>query len=186
MAKTAAKTRSGIQGSPEARKRATAVLEVLGGLVTPTEAAGALGIGVPRYYMLETQALEGLVKACEPRGRGPGRSQAKVIRAQADQIQRLEREVRRLQALVRVSHRALGVAALAAPAPASAGRTKGSKKTKTGRARRKPVARALGMSKLLKEKSHEPAGEGMATGGGGGGVAGGEAPLAGDPADDRR
>lgn len=181
MAKKRAKTRSAIHGSSEALKRATAVLEVLGGLVTPTEAAGALGIGVPRYYMLETQALDGLVKACEPRGRGPGQSQAKVIREQAEQIQRLENEVRRLQALVRISNRALGVAGLQAPA----GRTKGSKKTKTGRARRRPVTRALGMSKLLKEKAHEPAEQGMASGGGGAGVAASAASPGGDPAHDR-
>jgi hypothetical protein len=186
MAKKQAKTRMGINGTPEALKRATAVLEVLGGLYTPTEAAGALGIGVPRYYMLETQALDGLVKACEPRGRGPGRSETKVIREQAGQIQRLESEVRRLQALVRVSNRALGVAALKTPASSTSGRTRGSKRTKTGRARRKPVTRALGMSKLLKEKAHEPAEQGMASDGGSGGVAGGEASLERDPAHDRR
>lgn len=185
MPKKRAKTRSAINGSSEALKRATAVLEVLGGLVTPTEAAGALGIGVPRYYMLETQALDGLVKACEPRGRGPGQSQAKVIREQTEQIQRLENEVRRLQALVRISNRALGVAGLQAPASSSAGRTKGSKKTKTGRARRRPVTRALGMSKLLKEKAHEPAEQGMASGGGGAGVAASAASPGGDPAHDR-
>lgn len=186
MAKSRAQGRSRINGSSEALKRATVVLEVLGGLHTPRDAAGALGIGVQRYYILETHALEGLVKACEPRGRGPGQDPGKVIGEQAGQIQRLESEVRRLQALVRVSNRTLGIAGLKVPASqAGSGAKSGRSKTKKGRARRTPVARALGMSKLLKEKGREPAEQEMASGRGRGGVAAGKAPPGGDPAHDR-
>jgi len=54
----------------EARRLATLILEVLAGGRTPTEAAQALEISVPRYYQLEGRALRGLVAACEPRPRG--------------------------------------------------------------------------------------------------------------------
>ena len=43
-------------GTSEANRRAVAVLEVLGGLRTPADAAAALGLAVPRYYQLETRA----------------------------------------------------------------------------------------------------------------------------------
>ena len=192
MANARTKGRSRIGGTSEGLRRATAVLEVLGGLHTPGEASGALGIGVQRYYMLEAHALEGLVKACEPRGRGPGHDPGKVIREQAGQIRRLESEVRRLQALVRVSNRALGIAGLkASAAPAggeSAGGSKGAasrSKGRKGRRPRSPVARALGISKLLKEKCVESAEQGVATGRGRAGVAAGEASPGGDPPHDR-
>lgn len=58
--------------SPELqmRRRAAAVLEVLGGAKSPFEAAEVLGIALPSYYLLEARALEGLVSACEPKRRG--------------------------------------------------------------------------------------------------------------------
>ena len=49
--------------SREAKQLAAAILEVLAGARTPTEAALALNLSVPRYYQLETQALRGLVHA---------------------------------------------------------------------------------------------------------------------------
>src|ERR1700675_2184497 len=59
-------------GTPEfqMRRRAAAVLEVLGGAKRPVEAAENLGIALPSYYLLEARALEGLVSACEPKPRG--------------------------------------------------------------------------------------------------------------------
>ena len=54
-------------GTSEANRLAVAILEVLAGLRTPADAAAALGISVPRYYQLETRALEGMVTALEPR-----------------------------------------------------------------------------------------------------------------------
>jgi len=192
MANARTQGRSRIGGTSEGLRRATAVLEVLGGLHTPGEAAGALGIGVQRYYLLEADALRGLVAACEPRGRGRGQNPSQVLRAQEGQIRRLESEVRRLQALVRVSHRALGLAGLtAAAAPAGGDGARGSQAAaprspgKKGRRRRSPVARALGMSKLLQEKAVESAEQEVATGGGRAGVAAGEASPGGDPAHDR-
>jgi hypothetical protein len=194
--KPRAKGRSRIGGTPEGLKRATAVLDVLGGLHTPGEAARVLGIGVPRYYTLETQALEGLVQACEPRGRGPGVDPNKIVRDQVEQIQRLQSEIRRLQALVRVSHRALGLAGLKGSASSAGGgtaatgsktppsRSKGS--TKKSRKPRAPAARALRISKRLKEKSVESADPGVASGRGRAGVAPSAASSGGDPAHDCR
>jgi hypothetical protein len=46
------------------------ILEVLAGMRTPTEAATVVGLSVPRYYLWEQRALEGLVRACEPRPKG--------------------------------------------------------------------------------------------------------------------
>ena len=61
----------GIGTSTEANRRATAVLEVLGGLRTPSEAAEVLNISVTHYYLLERKALHGLLHGCEPRPKGP-------------------------------------------------------------------------------------------------------------------
>src|SRR5690349_19000906 len=57
----------------QAKRLAAAILEVLAGARTPTEAATALGLSRPRYYQVETRAVRGLVAACEarPRGRAP-------------------------------------------------------------------------------------------------------------------
>ena len=41
---------------------AVVILEVLAGRRTPAEAAALLGVGPPRYYQLETRALQGLVR----------------------------------------------------------------------------------------------------------------------------
>ncbi len=70
----------------EARRRAAVILEVLAGVHTPTSAAQALGIGAQRYYLLEQQALEGLVQACQPRPHG------RTVTSDR-QIARLEREL---------------------------------------------------------------------------------------------
>ncbi len=124
----------------EARRLATLILEVLAGGRTPTEAAQALEISVPRYYQLEGRALRGLVAACEPRPRGRQvdgpRELARLQRVQ----QRLERELTRQQTLVRLTQRTVG---LAPPAPVVA--KKGEK-----RRRRRPVARALQVAAHLR------------------------------------
>ena len=55
--------------SREARRLAAAILEVLAGMRSPTEAAQALSISGPRYYTLEQRALEGLVDVAAERAR---------------------------------------------------------------------------------------------------------------------
>src|SRR5262245_54019059 len=77
--------------SPLARQRAALILEVLAGNRTPLQAAQALGVSLPRYYLLETQALHGLVTACEPAARGPTADARRVhqeLRAECERWQR--------------------------------------------------------------------------------------------------
>jgi len=120
---------------------------VLAGARTPTEAAQALELSVPRYYQLESRALRGLVAACEVRsvGRQPdaGRELAGLRRAK----ERLERELARHQALVRLTQRTIG---LAAPPPAPAA------KKGDGRKRRRAVARALQVAEHLRVETPAP------------------------------
>src|SRR5438874_9922517 len=87
------------------RRVAAAVLEVLAGARTPTEAATALAVSVPRYYQLESQALQGLLAACRPRPKGRVQSPDKELVALRRDQQRLQREVSRQQALLRAAQR---------------------------------------------------------------------------------
>jgi hypothetical protein len=52
-----------LDGSREARRLAAAVLEVLAGVRSPSDAARVLGLSLARYYQLEQRALAGLVTA---------------------------------------------------------------------------------------------------------------------------
>jgi hypothetical protein len=131
----------GRKASPEARKLAAAILEVLGGVRTTTGAAEVLACSLPRYYQLEARAVEGLLAACEPARRGRGRSPRQEEDALRKKCARLEREVGRQQALVRAAHRAVGLP----PTPVAA-------KPKAGKKRpRQPKARALVAAAILNE-----------------------------------
>jgi len=121
--------------SREAKRLAAGILEVLAGVKTPTEAAAGLSVSIVRYYVLETRALAGFVQACEPRAKGPGHDPAREVARLQQQIQRLERDVRRYQALARAAQRAVGLSGLTAP--------KTSANPGPRRRRRKPVVRAL-------------------------------------------
>jgi hypothetical protein len=118
--------------SREAKQRAAAILEVLAGSRTPTEAAQALAVSLPRYYFLEARALQGLLAACESAPRGPAPDERRAQAALRAECERWKRECARQQALVRAAQRTIG---LVAPAPP----------VKAGRKRkpRQPVARAL-------------------------------------------
>jgi hypothetical protein len=133
-------TALGRDRSRPARQLAAAILEVLAGLRTPTQAAQALGLSLPRYYQVESRALQGLLEACEPRpkGRQPQVEQ-EVVTLQRDN-QRLQRELARQQTLTRLTQRSLGLAPPAPPPPAKGG----SKKR-----RRRPTARALHVAARL-------------------------------------
>jgi len=131
------------ESSPEAKRLAAAVLEVLAGTRGPAEAAAALAISLPRYYQLEGRALTGLLAACEPRrgGRGRGGNELMTLRRECE---RLQRECARQQALVRAAQRSVG---LAPPPPPPAPRTtEGGRK----RRRRRPKARALKVVAMLR------------------------------------
>lgn len=98
-----------LKGSAEARRQAAMILEALNGVRTTQEAADAMGIALPRYYLLETRALEGFIEALEPRPRGrPIDAERELVKLR-EEIERLEREMRRYQALYRTAQRSLGV-----------------------------------------------------------------------------
>src|SRR5207249_4225080 len=118
---------------------AAAVLEVLAGERTPTEAAGAIGVSVPRYYQIESRALRGLLDACQPRPRGPGRSIDKELTTMRHESQRLQRELTRQQALLRAAQRMVGLTP-----PAAAPTRKNGKKI-----RKRRTARALSVAVRL-------------------------------------
>jgi len=129
--------------SPEGRRKAAVVLEVLAGERTPGQAASALGIGLPRYYLLEQKALLGLMQACEPAGRqGRRRSPARELEALRGENDRLTREVGRWQALLRSAQRAAGLGGLEKTL-AAPGREGQRQKRKAGAARAILVARRL-------------------------------------------
>lgn len=148
---------SKLVGSPEAKLRACVVLEVLGGLRTPADAAAAIGVTLPRYYQVETRALQGLLAALDVQAkRGPRPSvEGELARTKAER-DRLEREVRRAQALVRATQRAIG---LAPPKPPRDEPGKRKKKRPTVRARR--------LAEALRAESVAAAPTVVATGAGG-------------------
>src|SRR5262245_56120863 len=78
------------QASPQARKLAAVILEVLAGLRGPAEAASAAGVSLPRYYAAELRALAGMLQACEPRPRGRQVSAAGELQAARQECQRLQ------------------------------------------------------------------------------------------------
>ena len=128
--------------SGEAKRLAAAILEVLAGARTPTEAATALGLSVPRYYQVESRALRGFLAACAPQPKGRVRSPQSEVTALRDENQRLQREVLRQQALVRAAQRTVGWT----PAAAAAATKNAGKKT-----RRRRLARALSIATRLQQ-----------------------------------
>src|SRR5262245_59996533 len=132
------------QASPQARRLAAVILEVLAGLRGPTEAAQAAGVSVPRYYAAEARALQGLLKGCEPapRGRLPGDGAA--LQQLRQQCQRLQRQCDRQQSLLRLQQRALGLQVSPAT-PRTAAKNKGGKK------RRQPRQRTLRRIEQLRQ-----------------------------------
>jgi hypothetical protein len=129
--------------SREAQRMATAILEVLAGVRTPTSAASALGINVPRYYVWEQRALAGLVAACEPHSPGSTSPRWRIAMLEKE-VQRLQQQCARQEALARAAQRTLGLAPLSAAKPAAKaakpaeGRPGGRKPRK-----RRPAVRAL-------------------------------------------
>ena len=131
--------------SREARQVAAAILEVLAGARTPTEAATALSVSVPRYYQVETRALQGLLQACEAKPKGRTRSPERQARVLERENERLRRELTRQQSLVRIAQRTIGLSA-----PPAAPAVKSGKKT-----RRRRVARALSVAARLQQHHQE-------------------------------
>lgn len=133
-------------GSREAHRLAAAVLEVLAGERTPSNASAVLGVSVPRYYLLEQRALAGLITGCEPRAKGRRLTEERRITELEKELVRVQHEATRQQTLLRAAQRAVGLLPAKAPAPAS---PSGGKK---GR-RRKPTVRALKFARELQTDS---------------------------------
>jgi hypothetical protein len=125
------------QRSHQAKQRAAAILEVLAGGRTPLQAAQALGVSLGRYYLLEDQALAGLVAACEPQPRGRSGNDAHRLATLERDCARWQRECARQQTLVRAAQRTLGLAPPAAP-------------DKAKKRQRRPVVRALAAASRLR------------------------------------
>jgi uncharacterized protein (DUF2267 family) len=136
----------GQESSREAKRLAAAILEVLAGQRTPTQAAQALSVSLPRYYQLEAGGLRGLLVACEPKPRGRQANLSADVVALRRQNERLQRDLTRQQSLVRLTQRVTG---LTVPAPIPAKEGKKARK-------RKPVVRALTVADRLRQEAEQP------------------------------
>ena len=127
-----------LTGSRDAKRAAAVVLEVLSGVMGPSEGSETLGTSLNRYYELETRALQGLVTALEPRPKGRQRTPDDEIRDLEKKKKKLERELTRAQTLVRAAQRTIGL-----PSKRSRKSTKTRSKPRTRRVHRgrKAVAR---------------------------------------------
>ena len=96
-----------LKGTPEARRVAAMLLQVLSGLKSTQEASDELGIALPRYYVLETRALQAMIDALEPRSRGRRKTGEQERQQLRSEIERLQRELLRNQAVHRTTLRAL-------------------------------------------------------------------------------
>jgi hypothetical protein len=147
-------------GTSPARRQAAAILEVLAGVLRPSEAAQVLGTSLPRYYQLERRALTGLLSACEPAPRGPRVSLSRQLAALERENRRLQRECDRQQALVRMAERSLG---LAVPSGVKAS-AKGKEELKNGdtkrRRQRRASVRALQVARGLRSEDTSGAPDG--------------------------
>jgi len=137
--------------SVEAKRRAAAILEVLAGSRRPTEAAAALGVTVPRYYVLEERALRGLLSACEPYKTAVPSLETRLAELEKE-LARTKNECARQQALARVAQRTVGLAPLPVVKPSAKTAGNAAKHGKHGRKRR-PTVRALKAARALAANS---------------------------------
>jgi hypothetical protein len=108
-----------------------------------------LGISLPRYYQLEARALEGLVAALAPRPMGKQPSLENRVKQLEKDLETARRACARQEALVRLTQRSVGLAALAKPnSPTPAATTSGK-----GRKTRKPMVRALKAAQTLRAQA---------------------------------
>jgi hypothetical protein len=136
----------------EARRAAALILEVLAGVRTPAGAATALGIRLPRYYLLEQRAIQGLIAACQPRPVGRTVSTDRQLARLQRELAVSQRELARHQALARTTQRALGLAPPATPCSTAASKAQQASSA-SKRRRRKPCVRALRAARLLQSNT---------------------------------
>ncbi len=123
----AAKKKSGVgtlRGSGQARKVVAAILQALSGEIGTSEAASLLGVSLSRYYQLEARALQGMLKAMEPRKRGIQKTPERQIQALVGEKKELEQELRRQKTLLRAAYRSLGLGARGRKKASSKGRSR--------------------------------------------------------------
>ena len=155
-AKTACGTSSN-GPSQEARRTAAAILEVLAGVRTPSEAAQALSVSVPRYYALEQRAVASLVAGCEPHLQGPAKSPQQRVAELEREVRRLHQQCDRQRALARAVQRTVGLPLPAGtvvtgkggancPTPSASGKKRGT---------RRPTVRALKAAQALRDTRTE-------------------------------
>lgn len=142
------------EGSEEAKRVASVILQAMAGCLGTAEAAAELGVSPPMYYKVEGRALQGLINGCEPRARGRAPSAEKELAELRQQIGRLERQCTRYQTLLRSLQRTLGAkgskAAKSKAKPASGKGSRAKTKAKAGKKRkRKTMVRALRLSQRL-------------------------------------
>lgn len=133
----------------DGRRVALAVLETLAGEKTPTEAAESLGVSLTYFYTLENKALEGLVKACEPKPKGRQWTAERELEEVRKENAQLRREVRRAQAVARAAQRSLEM-----PKPQT-GRKKAKRAAKKGRRKKRATVRALKAVRRLEAEVQE-------------------------------
>ena len=143
-------------GTTPARRQAAAILEVLAGVLRPSEAARALGTSVPRYYQLERRALLGLVSACEPAPRGPRANLTRQLAALERENRRLKRECDRQQALVRMAQQSLGLPVPPRGKSSADGSEEPSPGSAKRRRQRRASVRALQVARGLRQEEGTP------------------------------
>jgi len=157
-----------LSGSPEAKRKAALILEALCGLRSTQAASDELGVALVRYYVLETRMMQAMIDALEPKARGRQRTVNMELAALRGDKQRLERDVLRLQAMYRVTQRAVGVQQDKKKSRVS----KNGKSNKTRRVRRQPrgerVAAAIRSSAEPSESVSTPVTVAVAADTGGG------------------
>jgi hypothetical protein len=153
---TTRRNQHGVQGgTSEGNRIAIAILEVLAGGRSPAEAAEVLKISLPRYYILETRALEGLVAACEPKPLGKQPSLETRIAVLEKELRQAGRDCARQEALVRVAQRSVGLRIPELPKGKAV-----PQRDRRGRKKRRPAVRALKAADKLRSHiaSDEPCG----------------------------
>jgi hypothetical protein len=148
--------------SQEARRTAAAILEVLAGVRTPSEAAQALSVSVPRYYALEQRAVAGLVAGCEPHLQGPAKSPQQRVAELEREVQRVRHQCDRQRALARAVQRTVGLPMPAGSVVTGKGRANCPTPPASGKKRRtrRPTVRALKAAQALRDtQAEEPTSE---------------------------
>ena len=145
-------------GSPaaktgEAQRRAAVILEVLAGVRSAAQGAAALKISVNHYYLLERQALGGLVAACAPRPKGPRADPPRQLRVLEQALERSRRECQRQAALVRATQRAVGLPVTPPPETPAAKSRRGKHGKSAAPRRRTTAIRALRLARTLAPES---------------------------------